>query len=97
MGMSTSQPDAGTNRPDRHIDTTADLTVGPETWVREAIAEQEEHIKRWRSCMDTLGRSHAYTTVTPDSEGLKAYRACRVCGVTQTREDYARMRGTDVH
>lgn len=106
--MSTSQPPEGTNRPDLPDRTqiphpqpdpaqpdAASESVGPETWVREAIAEQEEHIKRWRSCMDTLGRSHTYRDVThtpppDDTSGLAVtYRACTVCGVTETRADYA--------
>lgn len=99
--MSTRDPRPGTNRPDptppRHPEpqgASPDGYVGPETWVREAIAEQEEHIKRWRSCMDTLGRSHTYHTVTSPApsgraqEGEVTYRACAGCGVTETRDDY---------
>lgn len=98
--MTTSQPHEGANRPDptQPAPAAADTYVGPETWVREAIAEQEEYIRRWRSCMDTLGRSHSYRDVTLEptpsaSEGGEpltplTFRACTVCGVTQTREDY---------
>jgi hypothetical protein len=90
--MTTPQPSKGTNRPDPRqpelpATEVAASHVGPETWVRDAIAEQEEHIKRWRSCMDTLGRAHAYREVT--ASGSATYRACAVCGVTETREDYA--------
>lgn len=75
--------------------------MGPETWVREAIAEQEAHIKRWRSCMDTLGRPHSYRDMTaspnpaaPDEDPIPSvtYRACATCGVTETREDYQTQR-----
>jgi hypothetical protein len=63
-----------------------------EQWVREAIAEQEEYIKRWRSCMDTLGRSHTWRRHgNPTTK--EAYEACVVCGVTKTREDYAKRLG----
>lgn len=101
--MSTPQPCAGTNRPDPAATASATTPatspadaspdVGPETWVREAIAEQEEYIKRWHSCMDMLGRSHAYGDVATiasaaGSGAVTTCRACTVCGVTQTREDY---------
>lgn len=94
--MSTFEPRPGTNRPDPNQPTleASDAYVGPETWVREAIAEQEEYIKRWRSCRDILGRSHAYAVVAavpsaPGSGAVSTYRACTVCGVTETRADYA--------
>lgn len=43
---------------------------GPEAWVRDAIAQQEEHLTRNRSCMGTLGRPHTYRIFgVPDSDG----------------------------
>lgn len=97
--MSDQQPNEGTNRPVHHNHTQEGPTQegpaqeGPETWVPAAIAAQEEHIKRWRSCMDTLGRAHTYRDFgVPSADGTIAgaamYRACIVCGVTETREDY---------
>lgn len=113
--MTTPPPDAGTDRPTHPAsnaspassDTHDPVLVEPsaENWVREAIAEQEEHIKRWRSCMDTLGRAHTYTVTHLNTEGDAgspsagspstgaSYRACATCGVTQTREDYRICRG----
>lgn len=76
------------NTPDEHP-THRDAT-GPETWVREAIAEQEEYLKRRRSCAEVRFRSHQYRTVEatrPDGTAV-SYEACAVCDVTRTAEDY---------
>lgn len=72
-------------------------TVGPETWVREAIAQQEEHLKRSRSCTEILGRAHTYRDFgQPDPDGTIAFthtwRECLVCGVTETDTDYQSRR-----
>jgi hypothetical protein len=73
--MSTSQP-------------TPEEETGPETWVPEAIAEQEEYIRRISSCTGVLGLPHAYERFAAAS-GVY-YNACTRCRVTQTREDYER-------
>lgn len=68
------------------------------SWVTEAIAEQEEYIKRMHSCLEQLGRPHRFETIrpyrllgtgvsVPDNE---TWRQCLNCGVTETSEDYAR-------
>lgn len=69
-------------------------TPGPEEWVPEAIAEQEEHIKRSRPCGGPEGRPHAFRAFgrpSPDGTILNArmWRACFNCGVTETPADYA--------
>lgn len=59
---------------------------GPEKWVPEAIAEQEEGLKRWKSCLGQLGLPHTWQTVS-EPGGLE-YEACVRCQVTRTPEDY---------
>ena len=59
-----------------------------ENWIREAIAEQEEHIRRSTSCRGVIGVSHKWGTSTNSQTGA-TYEACTVCGVTRTSEDYA--------
>jgi ribosomal protein L37AE/L43A len=56
----------------------------PERWVAEAIAEQEEHIKRSTSCQGQVGRAHHFEHVP---SGL--WIECTTCAVTLTRGDYA--------
>lgn len=57
-------------------------------WVREALAAQEEHIKRSTSCLGRMGRSHAYRPHgRPDRPDVVISR-CVGCGVTETSEDY---------
>jgi len=80
------------------MDTSQNTSgTGPETWVREAIAEQEEYIKRISSCVGQLGRSHEWGTVWNDEPERAAARwqECVTCGVTKTREDYARRGGSE--
>ncbi len=62
--------------------------------VREAIAEQEEHIRRSTSCQGVVGASHKYRTHgrPKGAESIGSadmWSACIVCGVTETRADYA--------
>jgi len=64
------------------------------SWVTEAIAEQEEHIKRWKSCDEVVGRAHRFEMFRgPDSKlpvpDEVTWRQCVNCDVTETREDYA--------
>lgn len=71
--------------------------TGPETWVREAIAEQEEHLKRIRPCQGIPLRAHRFAPHgRPDATGTIAGASlvsrCIACGVTETPEDYRRSR-----
>lgn len=71
------------------------MTTGPEKWVPEAIAEQEEYIRRFKSCGGVLGKPHRFETFRgPDSKlpvpDEVTWRQCINCDVTETREDYAR-------
>lgn len=64
-----------------------------ENEIRAAIAEQEEYLKRVRSCQDVLGTAHAFRP--HGRPGTKqAFSACVVCSVTETRDDYAAKNGT---
>lgn len=60
--------------------------VGPEKWVPEAIAEQEEYIKRIHSCSGQTGLPHAWDRFAA-APGVY-YSACTRCRVTENREDY---------
>ena len=83
--------------PENHPDTnTGGSPAGPDSWVAEAIASQEEHIRRVRSCTGinnshadaSPGLSHSWDTFATAPGGPK-YQACWRCRVTRTREDYA--------
>lgn len=50
--------------------------------IREAIAAQEEHIKRVTSCGGQLYTSHRWVA------GEGAWQECARCGVTKTPQDY---------
>lgn len=54
-----------------------------ETEIAAAIAEQEEYIKRRRTCNDRPYTNHVFA---PD----RTWSACIHCGVTETAEDYHR-------
>ena len=56
--------------------------------VPAAIAEQEEYIKRQKSCGEVLGKSHRFAPAAQGWPG--SWTECMVCGVTETPEDYAR-------
>ncbi|MCA1841579.1 MAG: hypothetical protein LC792_00040 [Actinobacteria bacterium] len=56
-----------------------------QTEIKEAIAEQEEYVKRFRSCQQTMGQSHRY-----DTPAGKTWSRCTVCGVSETGQDYLR-------
>lgn len=69
--------------------------TGPEKWVPEAIAEQEEYIRRVTSCGGMVGKAHNFQTFRrPDSPvpvpNEITWRQCTSCDVTETRDDYAR-------
>jgi hypothetical protein len=61
--------------------------------IREAIEEQEEHIKRVSSCRGERGVSHSFrmfgTRVGHTRKYL--YSACVVCGVTEHGRDFLRI------
>ncbi len=61
--------------------------VDTENWVAEAIASQEEHIRRSTSCLGQIGRAHVYREHghlgTPNS-----WQECLTCGTTKTLTDY---------
>lgn len=59
---------------------------GEETSVTDAIAAQEEHLKRSRACLDTLGRAHSFDRFAAAPGAF--YRACTTCLVTETHADY---------
>jgi hypothetical protein len=61
--------------------------------VKDAIAEQEELIKRLASCEGIAGARHHWASYA-DEPG-RHYQRCGVCGVTRTREDYAIKKGLD--
>lgn len=68
-------------------------TDGPEKWVPEAIAQQEEHVKRSKSCTGIngshpgVGLSHSWDLYSTAPGGPK-YEACWRCRVTKTDADY---------
>lgn len=65
--------------------------------IKAAIAEQEEYLKRMRSCRGQLGLPHRFASF--DVKGQRseaddrpgAWRECIACGATQTDEDYHLM------
>ena len=64
------------------------IDTGPEEWVREAIASQEEHIKRSRPCRGVVGTPHFWSEHM-NARTKVSFEACTVCGVTRTPEGYA--------
>lgn len=70
--------------------------AGPDSWVAQAIAEQEEHLRRVRSCTGINGShadahpglSHSWDSFSTAPGGPK-YEACWRCRVTRTPADYA--------
>lgn len=62
-----------------------------ESWVAEAIAEQEEHIRRVTSCSGQVGRSHAFRPHGDPADPRLVVSRCVVCGVTATRDDWQRL------
>lgn len=75
------------------METTSGENTHPgPTWIAEALAAQEEHIKRSRSCMGRVGRPHVFRDFgRPASAGAPAsrWRECAACGVTEASNDYA--------
>lgn len=68
---------------------------GAEKWVPDAIAQQEEYLKRSASCSGTsdpnasarVGMSHSWDTYSTAPNGPK-YDACWRCRVTKTDADH---------
>ena len=68
-----------------------------EAEIAEAIAEQEEHIRRVQSCRGVsgnlvVGSAHQWRR-HGNPRTKAAFEACVLCGVTRTREDYAARKG----
>lgn len=94
MGVRTPENTPTTDRPAVTGPELAGSPAGPDSWVAQAIAEQEEYVKRWRSCAgidgshaDAVGLPHSWDTYSTAPGGPK-YQACWRCRVTRTREDY---------
>lgn len=68
--------------------------------IREAIAKQEEYIKRRGSCTfpgedrPRVGLPHSWETFSTVPGG-PTYQACFRCRVTRTAEDYQIKLGSD--
>lgn len=68
---------------------------GPEKWVPEAIAQQEEYLKRRSPCSPErwpYGANHSWEHFSLYPRG-PIYEACFNCGVTKTDEDYQKKFG----
>jgi hypothetical protein len=63
----------------------SDLHYSGQEWIADAIAGQEEHIKRSHSCMGQLGLPHRF--VDRDD-----WRECERCGVTETSKDHEKRK-----
>jgi hypothetical protein len=74
------------------MNTSLGSPTGPGSWVAEAIAEQEEYIKRSGSCKGVIGLPHDWDRFA--AEPGVYYSACTRCRVTKTRDDYATKIGT---
>lgn len=66
-----------------------------EKWVPEAIAEQEEYIRRISGCKGVSCAPHKFAPMRYQGGELPVphehvWSACVHCEVTETREDYAR-------
>ena len=57
-----------------------------ETEIAEAIAQQEEYLRRIRSCQGRLYVSHSWDTFSPRPGVF--IQACWRCRVTKTDADY---------
>lgn len=62
-----------------------------QTEIEEAIAEQEEHIKRQASCCGVLGLPHQFHNFVEPNKNRQRndyYLACVRCSVTQSAKDF---------
>lgn len=68
-----------------------------EGWVRDAVDEQEDYLKRVRSCGGVTGRPHQFEDFgrpSPDGTimGALMWRECLACGAAASAADYATRR-----
>jgi hypothetical protein len=59
-----------------------------QTEVKAALAAQEEHIKRERSCMGVVGLAHGFRRFGNPSNPKVVWSQCIVCNLTETNDDY---------
>lgn len=64
-----------------------------EQWVTEAIASQEEYLKRMRSCRGQVGAAHHFRPHGIPSAPSVVISRCVVCGVTETTADWQTLNG----
>jgi len=65
----------------------SDLINAGQPWIAEAIALQEEHIKRIGFCQGRTGQAHSFDQFS--TAPGKHHRQCWRCGVTETPADFA--------
>jgi hypothetical protein len=58
--------------------------------VAEAIASQEEHIKRTKSCQGVIGQAHHFRTFGGPTSANPTWQECFICHVTKSALDYQR-------
>lgn len=56
--------------------------------VASAVAAQEEHIRRWKSCREIVGQAHIFRRFGRPIHPDATWSECVTCGVTETAEDY---------
>lgn len=61
--------------------------------IKAAIAEQEEYLRRQRSCQGRLYAPHTFGSFRSQGQpgsvaASDIWSACIICGVTETPEDY---------
>lgn len=72
----------------------SDLIYAGQQWITDAIAQQEEYLRRRRECSGSaecvepvLGLSHSWETFSTAPDG-PSYQACWRCRVTRSDEDF---------
>lgn len=70
------------------MDTNTSEYDGPEKWVPEAIAQQEEYLHRIRPCPST-GSDHSWDWFSPRPS--VRIEMCWRCRVTRTDDGYQRQ------
>lgn len=83
MTSHTSGEPTATPDPARHAGSPAE----PQSQAVATDAEQEEHLKRQRSCNAHPGLGHSWDTFSTRPGG-PTYQACFRCRVTATQADY---------
>lgn len=56
--------------------------------LKQAIAAQEEYIKREQSCRGEVGRAHAFRPFGKPTHRSHMWSQCIACDVTETGGDY---------